>query len=50
LFTFFKSQLFKADAKSINDLIPRFARDKDADSVNLRLLRLSHRPTHRECD
>src|SRR5438093_1274074 len=39
-FSFVKSLLFEANAKSIDDLVPRFSRNEDTDSVDVWLLRV----------
>src|SRR5215813_5968619 len=40
LFSLFKPQLAETKPKPVNDLVPRFARDKDTKTVDFRLLRL----------
>src|SRR5215813_1932189 len=43
LFSLFKPQLAETKPKPVNDLVPRFAQDKDTKTVDFRLLRLSGR-------
>src|SRR5262249_2280014 len=48
LFSLFKPQLAETKPKPVNDLVPRFAWDKDTKTVDFRLLRLCGRAKCKE--